>query len=152
MKTGITWMTSPPALVLAALCLVLLAPVDELPGSSRFTFLCPEGDGRIAVAALGMEPDTEISGIAGRAPYFLIFESRQLQEILPNEHANTERGAGTRTAYWLSDLEIDCLVAGEVGSRMRAVLDSEGIAFALAEGEATAAISPLRGPGDDAAF
>jgi predicted Fe-Mo cluster-binding NifX family protein len=127
------------------LCLVFLDPVRYTPESSGQNELCPVDGARIAVASLSASGDAEISAIAARAPYYLIYQSSELLEVLPNEHANTEGSAGPRAAYWLSDLEVDCLVAGDVGSRMRAVLASEGIAFATAEGEAATVVSRIRG-------
>ena len=152
MSRATSWIARPPSLALAALCLVFLSPVGESPGSSPQTWICPAGGDRVAVAALGTSSDTEISAIAGRAPYFLIFESTDFLEVVANEHAKLDRGAGARAAYRLSDLEIDCLVAGEAGSRMRAVLAAEGIEFSVAEGEAAAVIFALRGLGGTEGF
>lgn len=140
MSVNFQWLASPPSMALAALGLVFLSPVGNSPEISDASSPCHPAGNRIAVAALDASRDTEISVLAGRAPYYLVFESSALLEIVTNQYAEADRGAGQRAAYRLSDLGIDCLVAGEVGPRMSSVLAAEGIAFSPASGEAAAVI------------
>lgn len=137
-------LAAPPTLGFAALLLTLSALGGRHVEAPLADSPCGHGGDRIAVAALGDHPSTEISALAGRAPYYLLFETDSSGiEVVPNGFSREERGAGANAAHLLSTLGVDCLVAGAVGPKMRAVLDSKGIAFYNSEGHAGAAVADI---------
>ena len=58
---------------------------------------------KIAVAAEGKTAAAKVSGVAARAPYFLIFdESGKLPEAVDNPYKTAKGGAGTSVIiFWL---------------------------------------------------
>jgi predicted Fe-Mo cluster-binding NifX family protein len=85
---------------------------------------------KIAVASDGKTTESPISGKAARCKYFLLFdEEGQLTEILENPHGNAPGGAGPKTADFLAQKEVTLLVAGNIGSKMKAALKRQEIVY-----------------------
>ena len=98
----------------------------------------------LAVATLAPSLNAEVSPLAGRAPYFVVFgPGTTLVEWVENDFAQDEKTAGARAAYLVSSLGVDCLVAGEVGPRMHSVLSAEDVCFVASEGRAADAAAEL---------
>ncbi len=98
----------------------------------------------IAVAAIGNTQDAEISRIAARASYFLIFDRHG---VFSKAIANPARSRDQRASWQLVDLLIkeSCgiVIAGNFGGRMRSRLQDSGIEFFERDGIAKEAVRPF---------
>ena len=102
-----------------------------------FAGICVAGEPEftIAVAADGQEKTGQISKVAGRAPYFLIFDKgSNLLEAVANPHADAAGGAGPRTANFLADKHIKVVIAGHFGSKMSNALEAANIKYVEKQG------------------
>lgn len=78
----------------------------------------------IAVAADGQNTSGQISQVAGRAPYFQIYNAKGgLLETVSNPYCTSDRGAGSKTANFLAEKEISLVIAGRFGRNMTTALD-----------------------------
>lgn len=94
-----------------------------------------ESEFTIAVAADGQEKTGQISKVAGRAPYFLIFdEGSNLLETVANPHAEATGGAGPDTAKFLAGKKINLVMAGRFGHKMAVALTAANIKFIEQQG------------------
>ncbi len=82
---------------------------------------------RIAVASLGESEDSEISNVAGRAPFYLVFEEGKLVDTLKNLFRFGGGGSGTSIAKMLSDNKIDKVIAGKFGPNVEAFFKEKNI-------------------------
>jgi len=102
-----------------------------------FAGICVAGEMEftIAVAADGQEKSGQISKVAGRAPYFLIFDKgSNLLETVANPHADAVGGAGPDTAKFLAGKKINLVMAGRFGRKMAAALAAANIKFIEQQG------------------
>lgn len=95
---------------------------------------------RIAVASEGKTKDSEISLRGGRAPYYLVFEGKELVETIKNPFAVGGGGAGWSVAYMLADKNIDLVIAGRFGPNMEFALKEKKIKTKEAKGKISKAI------------
>ena len=84
---------------------------------------------KIAIASVGKSEDEEISQVSGRAPYYLIFKDGKLEKTIKNPFRIGGGGAGLAVAEMLSDEEIELVIAGAFGDKMKGVLKEKGISF-----------------------
>lgn len=84
---------------------------------------------KIAIASEGKTPDSQISTMGGRAPYYLIFENKKLIETIKNPFASGSGGAGFSVAYMLAEKGVKRVIAGKVGENMISALNEKGIEF-----------------------
>lgn len=105
---------------------------------------------RIAVAALGKKPDSEISEQAGRSPYYLIFDEQgALLEMLKNPFSRGGGGAGFGVTKMLADKRVEVAVAGMFGQKMVAALQERGLRACTSKGtvqEGLAVVNEQRRP------
>lgn len=74
---------------------------------------------RIAIASEGKTLDSQVSPIAARSPYFLLFDAQgKLAETTENPHRDASGGAGPRVADVLSRKGVTTVVAGAFGPNM----------------------------------
>ncbi|WP_429884652.1 NifB/NifX family molybdenum-iron cluster-binding protein [Geoalkalibacter halelectricus] len=122
-------MTTRLLVVLIVLCALL--PLRAFSG----------GDAFIAVAAEASDPGAQVSAVAARAPYFLLFDENG---VFLAAHANPYReargAAGRQAAEWLAETGISLVAAGEFGSKMHAALESKGIKALSLQGNAGEAV------------
>ena len=91
---------------------------------------------KIAVAVVEGKKEAEISVMAGRAPYFLIFDkSANLLEVVKNPFV-VGGGAGYGVARMLVDKGVDVVVAGKFGGNFVSVLEDKGIKYFERTGKA----------------
>ena len=90
---------------------------------------------RIAVASDNQEKTGQISKVAARADYFLIFDrDGNLLETVANPHADVAGGAGPKAAKFLAEKKINLVIAGKIGSKMAAALKSANINYIEKQG------------------
>lgn len=82
---------------------------------------------KIAIASSGKSEDSEVSSVAGRAPYFLIYENKKLIKAIKNVFAIGGGGAGFSVAKMLADQGVKKIVAGHFGEKMLGALEERGI-------------------------
>jgi predicted Fe-Mo cluster-binding NifX family protein len=82
---------------------------------------------KIAIASSGKDENSEVSPVAGRAPYYLIYENKKLVKTLKNPFAIGGGGAGFAVAKMLKDEGIELVVAGHYGENMIGALDEKDI-------------------------
>jgi len=83
---------------------------------------------KIAVASDNQAATGQISTVAARAKYFLIFDNDgQLLESVTNPYADTRGGAGPSTVALLAGKKVNIVVAGRFGSKMSNALKAAGI-------------------------
>ncbi len=89
---------------------------------------------KIAIASTGKDIESEISDVAGRAPYYLIFENKELVETVENPFTRGGGGAGLGVAEMLANKEVDLVVAGNFGRNMERSLEESGVDFKIGSG------------------
>ena len=82
---------------------------------------------KVAIASEGKEIDSEVSQKGGRAPYYLIFENKELIETIKNPFASGAGGAGFSVAYMLADKNVNLVIAGKLGGNMISALKEKKI-------------------------
>ena len=82
---------------------------------------------RIAVASNGKTEQDTVCEIAGRAPFYLIFEDKKLVKTIKNPFKFGAGGAGIGVAQMLANEGVKLIIAGRVGQNMQAWLDSKNI-------------------------
>jgi predicted Fe-Mo cluster-binding NifX family protein len=99
---------------------------------------------KIDVAAEGKAVTAEVSGVAARCPYFLIFDKNGvLLEAVDNPHKGAKGGAGTSVASFLAQKGVGFFVAGEFGKNMSQALKAKGIGYLEFRGSAEAALKKV---------
>lgn len=92
---------------------------------------------KIAVACVGKEPDSPVSEVAGRAPYYQIFnEKGELLETIENPFVVGGGGAGWGVAKMLADKGVNRVVAGRFGPNMVTGLEQRGVKHSECHGTA----------------
>jgi predicted Fe-Mo cluster-binding NifX family protein len=103
-----------------------------------------EDMGKIAVAAEGNTPTAEVSGVAARSPYFLIFDGAgTLLEAVDNPYKAARRGAGSSVVPFLAQKGVTFVVAGEFGQKMIQAMKGGGIEYLESRGSAKAALKKV---------
>ena len=82
---------------------------------------------KIAVATLEKDEKSEVSPVAGRAPFYLIFEGKKLIKALKNPFRFGGGGAGFGVAKMLANEGVNLVVCGKAGPNMQMALDQNGI-------------------------
>ena len=100
-----------------------------------------EGKGKIAVAAKGNTIASEVSGVAARSPYFLIFDrAGTLLEAVDNPYREAGRKAGVSVVPFLAQKGVTTIVAGEFGKNMIQAMKERNIQYIEFQGSAVAAL------------
>ncbi|MFQ6759029.1 MAG: hypothetical protein D9V46_09980 [Deltaproteobacteria bacterium] len=103
--------------------------------------LAAAGKAVIAVAAEGSAPTAQISKLAARAPYFLLFDDKgQLAEALANPYRQGAGGAGPQVVDFLAAKGIKTVIAGEFGANMTNAMKNKGMTHRTATGPAVEAV------------
>ena len=82
---------------------------------------------KIAIASENKNEDSEISLKGGRAPYYLLFEDKELVEVIRNPFAKGSGGAGFSVAHMLAEKDVKMVVAGKIGGNMESALNDKNI-------------------------
>jgi predicted Fe-Mo cluster-binding NifX family protein len=109
------------------------------------TGLVYAGDqGKIVVAAEGKSAAALVSGVAARAPYFLIFDgSGKFLEAVDNPYRTAKRGAGKSVVPLLAQKGATTVVAGEFGKNMIDAMKGKGIKYLEFRGSAESAVKKV---------
>jgi predicted Fe-Mo cluster-binding NifX family protein len=92
---------------------------------------------KIAVAADGEHENSTISGIAGRADWFLIFDEKgNFIKAVKNPALNRGGGASTEVVNLLVRESCKIFIAGQFGFKMEAQLKANNIDYYIKEGQA----------------
>lgn len=98
----------------------------------------------IAVASDGQSLESDVSPLAGRAPYFLIVDGEgRLREAIENPFKDTRGGAGVSAAGLLAEKNVTIVVAEKFGAKMRDALAAKEIAVFEFEGTVIEAVSKI---------
>ncbi|MFP4022517.1 MAG: NifB/NifX family molybdenum-iron cluster-binding protein [Candidatus Paceibacterota bacterium] len=85
---------------------------------------------KIAIASVQNDKNSEVSDIAGRAPYYLIFnENSELIDSFENPFTEQKGGAGVAVAKMLAEKGVDMVIAGAFGEKMTDALEVEEIEY-----------------------
>ncbi len=80
---------------------------------------------RVAITSQGNSLESKLDQQFGHCKYFVIYNNEtKAIEIFPNPHSNAEEQAGTLAVKLLSDKEVNKIVSGEFGVKIKPVLDS----------------------------
>jgi predicted Fe-Mo cluster-binding NifX family protein len=100
--------------------------------------------GKIVVAAEGKTAAAKVSGVAARAPYFLIFDgSGKFLEAVDNLYKTARRGAGTSVVPFLAQKGATVVVAGEFGGKMIQAMKGKGMRYLEFRGSAEEALKKV---------
>jgi predicted Fe-Mo cluster-binding NifX family protein len=100
-----------------------------------------EDKGNIAVAAEGTTAAAQVSGVAARSPYFLIFNrAGTLIEAIDNPYKGAGRKAGVSVVPFLAQKGVTTIVAGEFGKNMIQAMKERDIKYMEFQGSAEAAL------------
>jgi len=98
-------------------------------------FLLGEEKVIIAVASEGETMEADVSLLAARGPYFLIFDSEgELVEAVENPYKDNRGGAGVAAANFLAGKNVTIVIAGNFGNKMIAALKAKEIDYFEFEG------------------
>jgi predicted Fe-Mo cluster-binding NifX family protein len=85
---------------------------------------------KIAVAAVGDSINSEISAVAGRAPFYLIFnEKGVLLKSIKNPAQNQRGGASSIVVHLLKEESVTIFIAGKFGNKMIGQLKANRIIY-----------------------
>lgn len=82
---------------------------------------------KIAIASEGKETDSQVCPTAGRAPYYLVFENKELVKTIKNPFAVGGGGAGAGVIQMLSNEDINIIVSGEFGGNMQEAISAKNM-------------------------
>jgi predicted Fe-Mo cluster-binding NifX family protein len=88
------------------------------------------GAPKIAVSSEGTFPSSQVSAIAARCPYFLVFDGKgKLLETLENPYRTAAGGAGSQVVGFLAGKGTTVVVAGAFGQNMVRGMQAKGIRY-----------------------
>lgn len=100
-----------------------------------------EVDFIFAVASDKQEATGQVSKVAARAKYFLIFDNDgKLLETVTNPYTDARGGAGPSTVTLLAGKKVNIVVAGRFGSKMSSALKAADIDYFEKQGKVIDAI------------
>ncbi len=99
---------------------------------------------KIAVPAIGTEPDASISKETGRAPFFLIFDEKgHLLDAIQNRARDQFGGISRSVVALLTTHDINLIVAESIGDKMKQALTDNRIDFVIKTGAANDAVKSI---------
>jgi len=84
---------------------------------------------KIAIASEKNNIDSVVCPTAGRAPYYLVFDNKELIETIKNPFAVGGGGAGFSVAQMLSDKKVELVIAGKFGTVIISVFGDKGMKY-----------------------
>jgi predicted Fe-Mo cluster-binding NifX family protein len=107
---------------------------------SSFTAFAAE-QVKIAVAAEGKVSSSQVSAVAGRCSYFLLFDEKgTFIEAVANPHKDLRGGAGSRAVDFLACKDVSDVIAGAFGQKMIGAMQAKGMRYLKFKGNAGDAV------------
>ncbi|HPC74602.1 MAG TPA: NifB/NifX family molybdenum-iron cluster-binding protein [Syntrophales bacterium] len=101
---------------------------------------CAGDHGKIAVAAENKTVAADVSGVAARAPHFLIFDgSGKFLEAVDNPYRSAGGGTGTAVVSFLAQKGVTVIAAGAFGENMIRAMKNRGMGYLEFSGNAEGA-------------
>lgn len=111
---------------------------------STIIYAQQENEMKIAVASIIKQPTSRVSTLAGRSPYYLIFDSKgSFIEVIENPYKDVRGGAGSSAAYYLAEKGVTVVIAETFGGKMVNAMKSKGITFFEFKGIANDAVKTI---------
>jgi predicted Fe-Mo cluster-binding NifX family protein len=86
------------------------------------------GPATIAVSAEGKVLSSQVSSVAARAPYFLLFDEKgTFVEAVANPHKDARSGAGTQVVDFLAGKSVKIVIAGAFGPKIIDAMKGRGM-------------------------
>jgi predicted Fe-Mo cluster-binding NifX family protein len=96
---------------------------------------------KIAVAAEGQAPSSQVSAVAARCPYFLLFDEKgTFVEAVANPHKDAPGGAGAQAVEFLAGKGATVVIAGAFGQKMVGAMQAKGMRYVEFKGSAADAM------------
>jgi predicted Fe-Mo cluster-binding NifX family protein len=79
---------------------------------------------RTAITSTGNDAESTIDQRFGRCSFFIIFDSETMSvEYIPNPYKNSEENAGEESVKLLVTNEVNRIISGEFGLKIKPLLD-----------------------------
>jgi predicted Fe-Mo cluster-binding NifX family protein len=83
---------------------------------------------KVVITSTGNSLESKLDKRFGRCSYFVIYNTEtQGMEFLPNPNKDAEEGAGNASVNLLASQNINKIISGEFGMKIKPSLDSLGI-------------------------
>jgi predicted Fe-Mo cluster-binding NifX family protein len=80
---------------------------------------------KIAITSTGQSLESKLDQRFGRCAFFVIYDTETGGvEILPNPNRDAEEGAGPASVQFVASKEVQKIVSGEFGVKIKSLLDS----------------------------
>jgi len=114
---------------------------------SAITYASKEDVVKIAVASNNKNTTSNVGAVAGRSPYYLIFDSTgKLVEVIKNPYKDVRGGAGPSTANFLAEKGVTIVIAETFGGKMINAMKSKGMTHFEFKGIANDAVKKVLNP------
>ncbi len=114
---------------------------------SAITYASQEVMVKIAVASNNKNAASNVGAIAGRSPYYLIFNSTgKLIEVIENPYKDARGGAGPSTANFLAEKGVTVAIAESFGGKMIRAMKSKGMTYFEIKGNVKDAVEKVLTP------
>ena len=114
---------------------------------SAVTYAGQEVVVKIAVASNNKNTTSNVAAMAGRSPYYLIFDSTgKLAEVMENPYKDARGGAGPSTANFLAEKGVTIVIAETFGVKMINAMKSKGMTHFEFKGIANDAVKKVLTP------
>ena len=114
---------------------------------SAVTYAGQEVVVKIAVASNNKNTTSNVAAMAGRSPYYLIFDSTgKLAEVMENPYKDARGGAGPSTANFLAEKGVTIVIAETFGGKMINAMKSKGMTHFKFKGIASDAVKKVLTP------
>ena len=114
---------------------------------SAITYASQEDAVKIAVASNNKNTTSNVAAMAGRSPYYLIFDSiGKLSEVIENPYKDVRGGAGPSTANFLAGKGVTIVIAETFGGKMINAMKSKGTTHFVFKGIASDAVKKVLTP------
>lgn len=80
---------------------------------------------RVAITSTGQSLESKLDQRFGRCAFFVIYDTETGGvEILPNPNKDADEGAGPASVQLVASREVEKIVSGEFGVKIKSLLDS----------------------------
>jgi predicted Fe-Mo cluster-binding NifX family protein len=86
---------------------------------------------RIAIASEGKSTSSEVCPTAGRAPYYLIFENKELIKTIKNPFVKGRGGAGNSVVQMLYNENVNLVISGKFGGNMTVAMEEKEMSYKI---------------------